>query len=90
MNSFGELGATSDVVAAAARDHVDALKDYLAALVTAAGHATWPAHALLLLLLLLVEGALTTAAVSGDSAAADHVQEAARRLLEVDSQVSSR
>ncbi|MBT2489588.1 TetR/AcrR family transcriptional regulator [Streptomyces sp. ISL-96] len=79
VNSFGELGATSDEVAAAARDHVDALKDYLARLVADAGHADWLARALLL----LVEGAITTAAVSGDSAAAEHARETARRLLDL-------
>ncbi|MET9515577.1 TetR/AcrR family transcriptional regulator [Streptomyces sp. NPDC002994] len=85
VNSFGELGATSDEVAAAARDHVDALKDYLARLVTDAGHADWLAGALLL----LVEGAITTAAVSEGSAAADHARETARRLLELASDSSS-
>jgi hypothetical protein len=81
VNSFGELGATSDAVAAAARDHVEALKAYLAGLVTAAGHSAWLPEALLL----LAEGAITTAAVRGDSAAAGHAREAARRLLDSDS-----
>ncbi|MFF3341114.1 TetR/AcrR family transcriptional regulator [Streptomyces flavidovirens] len=85
VNSFGELGATSDPVASAARDHVDALKDYLAGLVSEAGHSAWLAQSLLL----LVEGAITTAAVSGDSAAADHARETARKLLELDSASSS-
>lgn len=85
VNSFGELGATSDAVAAAARDHVDALKTYLAGLVAEAGHSARLADSLLL----LVEGAITTAAVSGNSAAADQAREAARMLLELDSGSSS-
>ncbi|OEJ23760.1 TetR family transcriptional regulator [Streptomyces agglomeratus] len=85
VNSFGELGATSDAVAAAARDHVDALKGYLAGLVSEAGHSARLADPLLL----LVEGAITTAAVSGDSGAADHARSAARMLLELDSAGSS-
>ncbi|MGX1885185.1 TetR/AcrR family transcriptional regulator [Streptomyces sp. NPDC055287] len=81
VNSFGELGATSDAVAAAARDHVDALKDYLAGLVARTGHSEWLARSLFL----LVQGAITTAAVSGGADAADQAREAARKLLELDS-----
>ncbi|WP_138895118.1 TetR/AcrR family transcriptional regulator [Streptomyces chryseus] len=81
VNSFGELGATSDAVARAARDHVDALRDHLAGLVTEAGHSARLARSLLL----LVEGAISTAAVSGDAGAADDARETARGLLELES-----
>ncbi|MCX4820474.1 TetR/AcrR family transcriptional regulator [Streptomyces sp. NBC_01142] len=80
VNSFGELGATSEAVAAVSREHVDALKGYLADLATSAGHSTWLPEALVL----LAEGAITTAAISGDSAPAAHAREAARTLLEAD------
>ncbi|WP_406398663.1 TetR/AcrR family transcriptional regulator [Streptomyces sp. NBC_00879] len=78
VNSFGELGATSDTVAAAARDHVDALRSYLAGLVAAAGRPASLAGPLLL----LVEGAITTAAITGSSTTAGQAKEAARVLLE--------
>ncbi|MGW7054318.1 TetR/AcrR family transcriptional regulator [Streptomyces sp. NPDC054887] len=81
VNSFGEMGATSNAVAAAARDHVDALKDFLAGLVAEAGRSARLSRSLLL----LVEGAITAAAVSGDGAAADDAKEAARALLAQDS-----
>jgi hypothetical protein len=66
-------------VAAAARDHVDALRSYLAGLVAAAGRPASLAEPLLL----LVEGAITTAAITGGSATAGQAKEAARVLLEV-------
>ncbi|NUK04465.1 TetR/AcrR family transcriptional regulator [Streptomyces lunaelactis] len=80
VNSFGELGATSEGVASAARDHADALKRYLAGLVDAEGHAAWLPEPLFL----LMEGAITTAAISGSSAPAGQAREAARRLLDAD------
>ncbi|WP_327326875.1 TetR/AcrR family transcriptional regulator [Streptomyces sp. NBC_01210] len=80
VNSFGELGATSEGVAAAARGHVDALRRYLAELVAAAGRPAWLSEPLLL----LVEGAITTAAISGSSAPAGQAREAARMLLDAD------
>jgi AcrR family transcriptional regulator len=80
VNSFGELGATSEGIATAARDHVDALRRYLAGLVASAGHSSGLAEPLLL----LVEGATVTAAISGNSATAGRAREAARTLLEAD------
>lgn len=78
VNSFGELGATSESVAAAARDHVAALGRYLAGLVAAEGFPARVADPLML----LVEGAITTAAISGSSGPAAQAREAARVLLE--------
>jgi AcrR family transcriptional regulator len=66
VNSFGELGGSSDTVAAAARDHQVALRDYLADLLLPAPDADFRAGQLLL----LITGATVLAAVHGDPGAA--------------------
>ncbi|MFG3496643.1 TetR/AcrR family transcriptional regulator [Streptomyces sp. NPDC047886] len=77
VNSFGELGAVSPEVAAAARHHVAEFQRYVTGLVVAAGgDATAGAQ-----VTLLAEGAITTAAVSGTSRPAREAGEAARLLL---------
>ncbi|MER7767340.1 TetR/AcrR family transcriptional regulator [Kitasatospora sp. NPDC096140] len=78
VNSFGELGATTPVVAAVARHHKEEFAGYLAGLTEAAGAP--PATAVHLTL--LAEGAITTAAVHGDPTAAADAKEAARLLLD--------
>ncbi len=64
INAFGELGAVSDAVVRAARDHKRALLDYITGLVRAL-----PVHdapALAGQVVLLIEGAITTAAITAD------------------------
>ncbi|WP_228919040.1 TetR/AcrR family transcriptional regulator [Streptomyces sp. DH20] len=77
INSFGELGGISPEVAARARRHKQAFRDYLVALVTATGR---PA-ALGDQLVLLAEGAITTAAITGTSQPATQARDAARLLM---------
>ncbi|MFD0399485.1 TetR/AcrR family transcriptional regulator [Kitasatospora sp. NPDC127121] len=78
VNSFGELGAVSPAVTAAARQHKEEFNAYLACLAEAAGAP--PATAAQLAL--LAEGAMTTAAVHGDPSAAADAKAAARVLLD--------
>ncbi|GAA2340591.1 TetR/AcrR family transcriptional regulator [Streptomyces cuspidosporus] len=78
INSYGELGATTPEVAAAARAHKEAFQRYLAGLVEAAG---LPA-ALAPQLALLAEGAITTAAISGTPEPARQARAAARVLMD--------
>ncbi|MFJ9694423.1 TetR/AcrR family transcriptional regulator [Kitasatospora sp. NPDC101183] len=80
INSFGELGATSDGVAAAARDHKSAVRAYVADLVSDLPRVDDPS-ALADQLLLLVDGAIATAAISGDPSAARHARAAAATLI---------
>lgn len=76
-NSFGELGATSPVVAETARAHKEAFFGYLTDLTAAAGKpAPLADH-----LALLAEGAITTAAITGSAEPAHRAKEAARVLL---------
>jgi AcrR family transcriptional regulator len=77
INSYGELGATSDRVVAQVRAHKGAFGDYLAALVAAAGR---PA-ALAGPLFLLAEGAMVTAGITRSARPAAEAREAARLLL---------
>ncbi|GHH87759.1 TetR family transcriptional regulator [Streptomyces sulfonofaciens] len=79
INSFGELGAVSDGVAQAARDHKQAVHEHILDL-TRALCVTDPV-ALAAQLLLLVDGAITTAAISGDPEAARHARHAAQILI---------
>lgn len=79
INSFGELGATSDAVATAARDHKGALREYVAAL--AADSAAADPAALADQLLLLIDGAITTAAITGDPGPARTARTAAAALI---------
>ncbi|MGD3106454.1 TetR/AcrR family transcriptional regulator [Streptomyces sp. YGL11-2] len=96
VNAYGELGATSEGVGRAAREHKLALRAYLADLVrpltatataTAAasddaGPATLAGHAVLAgQLALLIDGAISAAAVTGDPAAARTARAAAEALL---------
>ncbi|MFI9359426.1 TetR/AcrR family transcriptional regulator [Streptomyces lydicus] len=79
LNSFGELGATSDRVGRVAREHKRALLAYLTGLVRALPVAEPGVVAGQLAL--LVDGAITTAALTGDPAAARHACAAAGSLL---------
>jgi AcrR family transcriptional regulator len=77
INSYGELGARSERVAAQVRAHKRAFRDYLASLVTDAGlpaGLTGP-------LQLLAEGAMVTAGITGSTGPAAEAREAARLLL---------
>ena len=77
INCYGELGASSTAVTAAARVHKRAFQRYLADLVAAACAPAW----LVDHLALLVEGALTTAAIFGSVEPAHQARDAARLLL---------
>ncbi|WP_433857444.1 TetR/AcrR family transcriptional regulator [Streptomyces kronopolitis] len=79
VNSFGELGATSDGVARIARAHKRALRAYLTDLVRDAGSAE--PDVLGVQLALLVDGAITTAAIAGEPSAARQARSAAAALL---------
>jgi AcrR family transcriptional regulator len=79
INSFGELGATSQAVADIARLHKDEFRRYLAGLVAAANRPTRLTDHLVL----LAEGAMTTAAISGSAEPARQAREAAQLLLQV-------
>jgi AcrR family transcriptional regulator len=78
INSYGELGATSDRVAAQVRAHKGAFADYLASLVAAAGRPAGLAGPLFL----LAEGAMVTAGITRSPRPAAQAREAARTLLE--------
>lgn len=78
INSYGELGATSERVVAQVRAHKRAFGDYLASLVSDAGR---PA-ALAAPLFLLAEGAMVTAGITGSTRPAAEARAAARVLLE--------
>jgi len=77
VNSHGELGATSEVVARAAREHKQAFADYLTGLVTAANLPTTLAPQLFL----LAEGAMVSAGILDDPRQADHARAAAESLM---------
>ncbi|WP_344677299.1 TetR/AcrR family transcriptional regulator [Saccharopolyspora taberi] len=76
INSFGELGATSDAVARAAREHKAALREFLLDQLTGDDREKRADQ-----LLMLVDGAITTAAITGDPGAADTARDAARTLI---------
>ncbi|PRX49483.1 TetR family transcriptional regulator [Prauserella shujinwangii] len=79
VNSFGELGADSPAVAAAARRHKDAVRDYLR---TLTGRLDVPdPDRLAEQLLTLVEGAIALAAIRADPGAARTARAAAETLL---------
>ncbi|MFL5993328.1 MAG: TetR/AcrR family transcriptional regulator [Streptomyces sp.] len=78
INSYGELGATSDRVAAQVRAHKRAFGDYLASLVAAARRPAALSGALFL----LAEGAMVTAGITRSALPAAQAREAARMLLE--------
>ncbi|MEV0479560.1 TetR/AcrR family transcriptional regulator [Streptomyces sp. NPDC050508] len=77
INSYGELGVTSERVAAQVRAHKRAFREYLAGLVDDAG---LPA-ALAGQLFLLAEGAMVTAGITGSAEPAAEARGAARSLL---------
>ncbi|TJZ50355.1 TetR/AcrR family transcriptional regulator [Streptomyces piniterrae] len=79
INSFGELGPTSDGVACVARDHKLALHAYVTELVQ--GLKVGDPAGLAGQLVLLVDGAITTAALTGDPEAARNARTAAATLL---------
>lgn len=77
INSFGELGGTSEAIAEQARSHKAAVRAQLAALVRAAGlpeRLTDPLY-------LLMEGAMVTAAILDGPAAAAPARAAAATLI---------
>jgi AcrR family transcriptional regulator len=77
VNAFGELGATSPAVAAAAREHKQSFQEHVARLAVEAGAD----ESLGAQLALLAEGAQTTAAISGRGDAAVHARRAAEVLI---------
>ena len=77
INSFGELGATSAAVRAAAREHKAALREQLLDLLTGEERQERATQ-----LLLLVDGAITTAAITGDPDSAASARAAAGALLD--------
>jgi AcrR family transcriptional regulator len=79
INAFGELGAVSDAVTSAVRDHKDALRGYLTDLVRDLPADDPPSLAAQLFL--LIDGAITMAAISGDPAAARQARVAAETLI---------
>ncbi|MFD9466493.1 TetR/AcrR family transcriptional regulator [Streptomyces sp. NPDC060027] len=77
INSYGELGATSERVAAQVRAHKAAFRAYLAGLVSAAElPAALGDH-----LFLLAEGAMVTAGITRSAGPAAQARAAARLLL---------
>ncbi|MEU9498810.1 TetR/AcrR family transcriptional regulator [Streptomyces sp. NPDC048196] len=95
LNSFGELGATSEEVARAAREHKQALVSYLGGLVSdlssdpssglrsdlPGGLPVQQRSLLANQLALLVDGAISAAAVVGEAGAARQARAAAEILL---------
>ncbi|MFG3113021.1 TetR/AcrR family transcriptional regulator [Streptomyces sp. NPDC048197] len=91
LNSFGELGATSEEVARAAREHKQALVSYLGGLVSdlpsdlpsdlSSGLRVQQRLLLAGQLALLVDGAISAAAVVGEAGAARQARAAAEILL---------
>ncbi|MFR0355440.1 TetR/AcrR family transcriptional regulator [Streptomyces sediminimaris] len=77
INSYGELGATSERVTAQVRAHKRAFRDCLARLVADAGLSA----ALSGQLFLLAEGAMVTAGITRATEPARQAREAARILL---------
>jgi AcrR family transcriptional regulator len=77
INGYGELGATSEVVATQARRHKEAFRQYVRGLAGAAGMPS----ALGDEVYLLAEGAMVTAAIFGTPDAAVQARAAAARLL---------
>ncbi|GAA0446648.1 TetR/AcrR family transcriptional regulator [Streptomyces olivaceiscleroticus] len=79
LNAYGELGAVSDGVAAAAHDHKYAVRGYTTGLAAALGAAE--PEVLGGQLALLIDGAITTAALNGDPTAAHLARDTAAALL---------
>jgi AcrR family transcriptional regulator len=77
INTFGEMGAQSAAVVARTRDHKQALRDYLADLVTDAGLPPNLAEQLYL----LVEGATVTAGITATNTPAVTAKGTAAALI---------
>ncbi|MEV0439540.1 TetR/AcrR family transcriptional regulator [Streptomyces spectabilis] len=77
INSYGELGATSEPVARQVRLHKGAFKEYVASLVAAAGLPGELAEQLFL----LAEGAMVTAGIDRAPGPAAHAARAAEVLI---------
>lgn len=77
INSYGELGAVSERVAAHARAHKQAFRDFLGELVAAAGLPAVLAGQLYL----LAEGAMVTAGIFASTAPAGQAKAAALALI---------
>ncbi|MGA4838038.1 TetR/AcrR family transcriptional regulator [Streptomyces sp. G45] len=77
INSYGELGATSEPVARQARLHKAAFREYVGGLVTAAGLPDDLADPLFL----LAEGAMATAGITRSADPAGHAARAAALLV---------
>ncbi|MFS8197824.1 TetR/AcrR family transcriptional regulator [Streptomyces sp. CWNU-52B] len=78
INSYGELGATSEPVADQVRTHKRAFKEYVVGLAGEAGLPAEPAGQLHL----LAEGAMTTAAIERSAAPAALAGRAAQALID--------
>jgi AcrR family transcriptional regulator len=77
INSYGELGATSEGVATQVRAHKEAFRSYLASLVSDAGLP----GPLTGQLFLLAEGAMVTAGITGSTHPAAEARKAAELLI---------
>lgn len=77
VNAYGELGATSQAVAEAVREHKDAFHAYVSGLARDAGASDPLADAVWL----LAEGAIVSAAIAPDAQVAARAREAAAALL---------
>lgn len=80
IHAFGELGACSELVAGAAREHKQALFDLLVAL-TSTAQARDPA-ATARQIVMLIDGAMVSSAFTADPAAARLAKQVAATLLE--------
>ncbi|WGD37600.1 TetR/AcrR family transcriptional regulator [Lysinibacter sp. HNR] len=82
INAFGELGATSSAVSAAAKQHKQSFQESVIPLAADVVPNTALAHELAAQLALLAEGAQTTAAIAGTPKAAIHARRAAATLID--------
>ncbi|WP_420370286.1 TetR/AcrR family transcriptional regulator [Curtobacterium sp. L1-20] len=87
INAFGELGATSPVIAEIAREHKDSFQRFVQGLTADAVDDTALAEELAAQLALLAEGAQTTAAIAGSTAPAVHARRAAETLIDAATRV---
>ena len=78
INCYGELGATSEIVAEEARRHKEGFRAFLCSLAVDAGMPVATGDHLLL----LAEGAIVTSALTGDLDAARKARTAAAKLLD--------
>ncbi|GHC78287.1 TetR/AcrR family transcriptional regulator [Streptomyces flavofungini] len=85
INSYGELGATSEPVARQVRLHKAAFRDYVADLVARAGLPASLGEQVFL----LAEGAMATAAITRTTAPAQQAAQAARLLITASRQASA-